>query len=560
MQNYNCNKFYGPHREVNVLTRKFKNTCTKDSVRDALSENGRDIQPSWLTSTKESYKGKDIERFRNESKTCNTSRDTTNFVLGFDQTNYITTNQDFKPCYIEKQIPCKGDTKTHIADFCPGNTKSNDHTEYEISFDSNSQHPKPVPQTLEERRKHTNDLRETHFKLGDFSNHPRTETMDSYNKDRPAPDSTNHSKALETYSSCIFRPGDWNRVKRSLVSSGVTQRDFISHPKDVYKSNDNKASADTTYHRATHFSLGNTPIKTTSVYHKDFVLSPKGKLTQHRPTTVRPPSSKLFMSDESADFITTQAANFEDKTRELVLSIRNDRIASLEEVKKRHAEVSVPFNSKQESSCPVESKVLSMTSSDFYQNPFDASRIIQHGPFTNHYNHLSSNYKNKNLSEAKERFKSHDHVSKILRNDCQIRRQDNKSTHFVFGTDGVDDKRSEQSSQYRNHLPVDPSLRSAGKSLPQKNVYSHVYPCLNAPLDPSIPSQKPISVMKKEYTRNDLSLANICPKRKATSNPVVDTHFFHLDNHYSAGTQSSTTKTDFMAPASPFKVLPAIET
>ena len=106
--------------------------------------------------------------------------------------------------------------------------------------------------------------------------------------------------------------------------------------------------------------------------------------------------------------------------------------------------------------------------------------------------------------KQKQRYKPHDHKSKILRNECQVRRRDNKSTHFVFGTDCLDDKRFEQSSQYRKHLPVHPSLKSAGKSLPQKKVYSHVYPCLNAALDPLLSSGKPISVMKTDYKPNNL--------------------------------------------------------
>ena len=203
-----------------------------------------------------------------------------------------------------------------------------------MSFDMNPQDSRPIPQTLQERRKHTNDLRETHFKLGDCSNHLGSETMHSFSKNISASDSRNYSNALETYSSCIFRPGDWNRMNRSLVNSGVTQRDFISPSKDMYATND-KASAEKTYNRATHFNLGSTTSKSASVYYKDFALSLKGKPTHPRLATIeRPTSTNVFISNDPPDFITTQRETFEDKARDSVLSIRNDRIAALEKVKK----------------------------------------------------------------------------------------------------------------------------------------------------------------------------------------------------------------------------------
>lgn len=48
-------RIYGPHREV--TWQRYKEACTKDSVREALNngEHGGGKELVWITSTKESY-------------------------------------------------------------------------------------------------------------------------------------------------------------------------------------------------------------------------------------------------------------------------------------------------------------------------------------------------------------------------------------------------------------------------------------------------------------------------------------------------------------------------
>ena len=312
--------------------------------------------------------------------------------------------------------------------------------------------------------------------------------------------------ALERSASKVFRPGDWNRNDRKLLAKTVTQKDFTI-PVHSTSINDNKD-----YNIATHFELGSVESATHSSYHKDFAMTPK--IASQRPVLVSEPAhSKLFPCDIDTNFISTKHEEFKDNGRDFILSLRKERMSAMDENKKRHASISVPISFKQEPLPPIPCKLMSITTSDFHQPPSHVEEE-NHCP-TAQYNHLSGDYNKAFLSEAKQSYTPHMNASRKLRNESLRRQQDNKSTHFVFGVDRLDEKKTEHDSQYRLHLPVDPSLKPAGKSLPHKNIYSHIYPCMsvkekigNRYVSSKMPEVEggncekellPASVMKQDY-------------------------------------------------------------
>lgn len=556
-------RIYGPHREV--TWQRYKEACTKDSVREALNngEHGGDKELVWITSTKESYQGKTkkLDDVHN-----NQSRDATNFMLGFDKPNYLTTNQDYKQHPGVKTINYQQtDHTTHIADFSPKYSdkhSSLDPSEYQLSFQAYAIEQRPVPKSLKERRKHTNDLRETHFMLGDSSCPKTSETKHSFGEITSAVPvvEIQKSNALETYVSKVFRSGDWNHTDRSLVKAGVTHQDF--HPHHLH--GQKETSPNTLNHRGTHFNLGSGSDKNNSVYQKDFTLSTERKTT--KPSFEgTPPPAKLLASDYSTAFVTTQQDFYRDRQLD-ALELRKQRQLALEKVRQRHQQKAVPLSPQHGGSLVSTSeKPISMTTSDFPKHlvQLDDSKM----PVISVYNHLSSNNENKTkISEAKACFTPHKNVSTALRDECQTRRRDNKSTHFLFGTDSIHENQSEQCSQYRVPLPVDPTLQAAGKGLPQGKIYSHVYPCLQAlevenrrkgyasKLESeSMRCEKlPSSVMKQDFKELQLHTPKLTNEHVST--PLVNSHYFHMDHQFS-GTQMSTTQLDFKAPDIPFDYL-----
>lgn len=538
-------KLYGPQREV---TRQHcKSKCTKDSVRTALQK-GEYVGDSdvWLTSAKESYQGEpksDVVKPIQSKQ----SRDTTNFVLGFDKVTYLTTTEDYKSHEV-KDKPKKSQVydmdKSHIPDFCPEyvECRKTKPSEYQVSFTLDPSQPVSTLKTSEDRKKHTNDLRSTHFQLGSCSDSKTSETSHSF-CEMTKKEQSKMLYASERCKSTVFRPGDWNNNDQKMIKQSVTQSDFC-RCEEIKP----RAEAHARYHRATHFKLGSEQNKEDSIYTKDFTTSPN--LATCKPSLANAPVPAMVIpTDTDTSFESTLQSNFGNCDRDIMLQLKEERKTNCTENKCRQTKNSVPISFKKEASSVIPQHLMSTSTCHFHQ-PLEKE---ENKPYTGvpEYNHLTSDYNGTETkqSETKASYLELPIACKELREECHRQFKENKATHFDFGIDNLNDTVTEQCSQYRQHLPLDPSLQPAGKSLPEKKLYRHIdgiggqyTPAqITKQSDSNIEIQS-TSVMKRDYKP-------VSSQRVTENIPVktVDTHFFHMDNDFQ-GTQNSTTKTDFLPP------------
>ena len=344
-------------------------------------------------------------------------------------------------------------------------------SEYQNQYALNEEYERPKLQTLEERRLHTNDLRATHFQLGDFKQNSFSETQHSFVNSQENNNSTfQKCDNTETYKSRVFRDGDWNKSDRRLLSKSITQKDFDIPKSYIPKE---RSASENEYQRSTHFNLGSLKSKNNSVYNKDYVQTSNYKCGRLYQPIAKPINSKLFpCSDYANQFISTNSHTFGTTDEELTLKMRKERIKSLEQTKKKHNCNAVPLADFEKDAGSIPQKLLSMTRSAFHGH-YTAARSPekQVSPI---FNHLNGNFTNKNLSECQDSYGPLELQAKEVRNDCLQRQQDNKATHFEFGN-GNPNKKSEHSAQYRVLMPLDPTLRAAGKSLPQTKAYSYIF-------------------------------------------------------------------------------------
>lgn len=356
-------------------------------------------------------------------------------------------------------------------DFCPWlsqETKSPRNSIYHSSYIIDPSLPRPRPKPLAERRKHTNDLRETHFKLGTWQNAKTSETRHALSFSKHIPVKPMMCKQ-DTYGSKVFRPGDWNQQDRKSVIKSVTKNDFLDPDLKCVPDNltyENQFT-DKNYHQTTHFNLGNERNINGSVYNKDFTGNSTVSAILMVPG-INPLNLFPRNNNESSKKISTKEESYQNHRMENTLVIRKDVI---DQIKQRQEHHSIPMSDQN-----IREKHLSITSSDFPRPLFsgtEAQKITIPA-----YNHVSGNYygPDSKISEAKQAYIRHQNTSVQVRNECCERRRDNKSTHFVFGTDLPDDIKTEQSSQYQEPVSLNPIVRAAGKGLPQKKAYSHILP------------------------------------------------------------------------------------
>lgn len=539
MQN---NNFYGPLRGVTLES--CKDTCLKDSVQHALHGGNED---EWLTSTNESFQG---EPKSNEEKLKIQSRDTTNFVLGFDTCGaYLTTTQDYKNHddyqYIKNEQHFDMD-KSQIPDFCPEylESRNTEPSEYQVSFKLDPPGKRTPIRTADERKKHTNDLRATHFQLGSFAEPTNSETSYSFcqvtKKKQPK-----MLGAAERTKSTVFRAGDWNRSDRKILPKSITGKDFIEPDFKPQKDERNFTVPTTFEHRSTHFKLGNDELNDSS-YSKDFITV-TGQ-NSSKPVLASPPSPALIIpNDTDTNFESTLQRNFKTTDCKDMLQRKHERKKNCMKNKCRQTENSVPISFRKETSKTVPQTLMSTTKCHF---PKQSSK----GPeretgFTDPYNHLTSDENEVRFSETKARYLDPPSSSKELRKECYRQFNYNISTHFDFGTD-IPESVTEQNSQYRRHLPVDPSLRAAGKSLPQKKRYHHINGIGGRVIPGQITKQsdsnldiQSTTVMKRDYK----PVCNLHNTSMDVPIKTLKSHFFHMDNDFQE-TRNSTTKTDFLPP------------
>jgi len=528
----------------------YKSVLTKDSVKDALDK-GEYINKNdklWLTSTKETFRGRycPIER---EEKTEH-SRDKTNFVLGFDESRrYLTTATDYRP-HTSLSSPSRihVDNTTNIPDFSSQYNKDLklEKSEYQNQFDELTRNTiRPPMRSLKERQQYTNDLRSTHFQLGSCETKTGTETQHSFiDFKNSCIDDDLKRGALETYKSRVFREGDWNQTNRHMLKKSITQNDFVT--KDATSC---RLPTQKSYQQRTHFSLGSDTNKTASSYDKDYGLAQANFSDQSINGSLYVPcDAEIFPKNDENHFITTHDNNFKAKDKELTLQIKRERICDLNKNIERHSLRSVPFCTTDDiSSSSIPRKLMSMNKSAYQvQYPTLCDKVAS--PNSPTYNHTKGDYNETIRSEFQDSFSAHDQRATEIRNECMLRRKDNKSTHFVFGTrDCGEFQNTEQASQYSKHVPLDPTLLAAGKSLPFTKSYSHIFSCGDGESHSEGLQQ---SIMKNDYrlmdTERSLQVPNRCNMSR-DKEVVMDTHFFHLDDEYK-GCLQSTTQTHFITP------------
>lgn len=471
------------------------------------------------------------------------SRDTTNFVLGFDKVAYMTTTQDYKTHNV-KDVPNQDDLvfdmgKSHIPDFCPeyAECRKTKPSEYQVSFTIDPNQPSTASKTTaEDRKKHTNDLRSTHFQLGSCSDSKTSETGHSF-CEMPKIEQPEMPDTSERCKSTVFRPGDWNSNDRKMITHSVTKSDFLGNEEKPNVPKDTESSV-IFNQRATHFQLGSEQNKNESIYKKDFMTSPN--LLTFKPALASAPTPAMVIpKDTDLRFESTLQRNFGNCDPDLMLKMKEERKRNSEENKmKNHMKNNVPISFKKEETSSNISQQLKSTTTCHFHQPLQKE---ENKPFSGvpEYNHFTSNYNGVEATQSETKARYVDRVvekeCKELREKCQLQFKDNKTTHFDFGIDN-NETESEHSSQYQKHLPLDPSLPAAGKGLPEKKHYQHIHHCYTDE------KNELKSVMKKDYLPIEDKVA-----AERVQVETLPTHFFHMDNN-SKGTQNSTTKTDFVAP------------
>ena len=357
-----------------------------------------------------------------------------------------------------------------------------------------------MPKPYKERKKYTNDLRETHFCLGTWHTKNTSETKHSIGFENSIDEEQNNrffgsarggslsSASLHDcrnnnsmvdrnrHESKVFRDGDWNRTNRKSIKSSVTRKDFIDPP--PYRTSLLSSSCEDgnsmlkfnheftkpNYHRATHFDLGNASSGSdASLYHKDFAVKPLTFAYDRERACCelghRNPTLELFPKGTQQSFITTKDTKFKDHGTDNLLSAMRDRTNEVFAIKQRNGRDSHQIYRNQMSSSPQSSsrslyqsddyrysrgdeerlpahRMISMSSSDFRRPPLTENNKCSIKVPVN--NHIYGVDYDKMMSEAQEKYKTHQSFSaRQVHQECHERRRDNKSTHFVFGSSGT---------------------------------------------------------------------------------------------------------------------------
>jgi len=299
----------------------------------------------------------------------------------------------------------------------------------------------------------------------------------------------------------IFRDGDWNRADRRLVGKTVTKQDFTNPPThNPLELVFNDKFTEPSYHRSSHFDLGNIKKNPTSLYQNDYIDKPLCLAFNRDRTCEQINNShfELFPKTSKQLMITSKDFGYKDYGIEHLLASTKERMNDVEELKARIGKDSLQYQRKlslnQPSTARPIEKILSMSSSNFQAPPLTENKYNLKVP---KYNHLDGNYygADTKISEARAKYQAQKSSSGQVRMECHNRRRDNKSTHFTFGNDNnLDARRSEQTSQFRTIPPLDPTIRAAGKKIPSTKQYSHIFPANN---DRTINTRQ--SLLKSDY-------------------------------------------------------------
>ncbi|XP_066926897.1 uncharacterized protein [Clytia hemisphaerica] len=561
-------KLYGPGRILDQA--KCKILCTKDVVRDALGRGKCDaaLEPSnWITSTKFFHKG-DTTGFERAKIADPKVNRKSSLKLGFHKPRYrCTTTEEFiwhKNAEIpERVVP---DNSVNIPEFCPNLAveKTVKDSIYTSSFSVDPSVPRPKPKPYEERKKYTNDLRETHFKLGSWDEANFTETQHSlgfekrYNEEGLS-NGSNRVVASNRHLSKVFRQGDYNRLDRKSINKTITKRDFPTPP--VRDRRDLKFIHEFTepsYHHSSHFDLGSAssadPKKlSSSLYHKDFAT--KALVPSYdRDRLLKEATSgthhlELFRKESNPRlFTTTKESNFKDYGTQNVLQLKQERFKCCSEFKDRIGKDQHQIYHDQLNAGRNElpnQRMLSMTSSNFHRPPLVHNKYDFEIP-TN--NHLSGNFDcmRSAISEAHEKYTPHQSSSLKTRQECHDRRRDNKSTHFSLWNGPLDRKITEQESQFRDRPPLDPSVPPAGKYQPVGHKYQHIF-STSKPTIQNIP-QSSFMMDFKNPSSYKTPYDAISKSRSCRWEEPLASYLFHTGDGQSKDIQKTTTERHFISP------------
>ncbi|KAJ7379842.1 hypothetical protein OS493_012591 [Desmophyllum pertusum] len=509
---------YGPAR-ISAKT-AIKDVLLRDHVlqeREWHSENARTRNP-WKTSFSISFEKPGVDESIKHGRKLDVRVDKCHqFSAGLrGGPSLATTAADFDNKLQGAPIKAAPCQSTSIADFAPkymsDKSFGKSGSVYDSMFAKEGQGHGSSAKNRAECQQHTDDLNATHFQFGNDFNGYGTETRQSFkNKLENSPEghgSTNVASktALETYKSSVFRHGDWNVPEPRSVRHSVTCNDFhikpFSNETGGFKAEEKEDFTEESpvspkddpnhpyYQRSTHFVLGTHTDDRSSLYYKDFMLGKRECLL--KPLPAPPPiSSKVLPNlEDCLPSCSTNTADFVNhKTH--IREIGQRRDAETKVNRERHTTQAVVLTCDERRH--TEERQASLTGADYLRPSKDHPYLSPQKEPRSRYRYLDSDGALLRTpvwpapSETKEEFipieelVKGDSTAKLKEKkaDCDERIQDNRSTHFQFGSDG-EPKHTEQHDQFLSSLHLDPALRAAGKSEGPEQKYSHVYPSESA--------------------------------------------------------------------------------
>ncbi|KAL9952344.1 hypothetical protein ACROYT_G039587 [Oculina patagonica] len=517
---------YGPSR-ISART-GIKDVLLRDYVlQEGEWHSENEQKNSWKTSFSISFEKPGVDESIKHGRKLDVRTNVTSFVLGSEEGPLLaTTTKDFDDKLQGAPIKAAPSQSTSIADFAPkymtDKTFGKCGSVYGSVFAKKDQAHGSSAKNRAECQQHTDDLNATHFQFGTDLNGYGTETRHSFkSKLEHSPEdlgSTNKASKTalqETYKSSVFRHGDWNVTKPQSTRHSVTCNDFHIKPfssetsglKDAEQQAEGKGDftqreseelpvnprdnpSHPYYQRSTHFVLGTNTNDRNSLYYKDFMLGKRECLM--KPLPAPPPiSSKVLPNlEDCLPSCSTNKADFVDhKTH--IREMGQGRAAETKLNRDRHNTPAVVLTCDAQRH-PGE-RQASMTGANYLPPPKDLPYLSPQKEPRSRYRYLDSDGALLKTpvwpipSETKEEFipveelVNGNSTAKLgeKKADCEERIQDNRNTHFQFGSDD-EPKHTEQHDQFLSSLHLDPSLPAAGKSEGPEQKYSHVYPSESA--------------------------------------------------------------------------------
>ena len=377
-------------------------------------------------------------------------------------------------------------------------------SEYQGSFAVDPSKPRYISRSLGERRRHTDDQRETHFILGESAERFKSETTHSF-PEAPIQSYIDRQGVADTskeiYGSRVFRRGDWNDHGTARAHGSVTKRDFTL-PSLKQEGSDGKGDRiqDKIDYEQTNHRFGSATPTKNSVYCRDFLMGDKHVLPAPRRLEGHKPAKLL--TDESIKSVSTQEAHYKDHGLQNIIDIGRERRKDLTSNKSRHSENCISLKDGSEDFKKRDRRV-SMSSVDFVKPPTHGLQLRHVTCSPPKYNHINSNPTSTfdTLSEAQDCYvplKGWEAARKG-RLECMDRQQQNKATHFLFGTDSNRNV-TEQSYQYQTISQTSDNVRAAGVTLPSTGASELLALPGNLCHQGGSSNNMAASIMKKDYT------------------------------------------------------------